>query len=154
MGSPQDSDAWALLALKDANNHRDRDVAGMSPGNQTSVSSSPASGTSLKVWISRNIMFSFVHIYHCKSWVDLHMSSLLFPISRVRRLKIGSPVFWHTVFWHIAFWHTAIWHSPLLAYYHLAYPLLAYCLFGIIPFWHTAYWHTVFWHTVNWHKLV
>ena len=42
MGSPQDSDAWALLALKDANNHHN--VVGMSPGTQTS-SSSPASGS-------------------------------------------------------------------------------------------------------------
>ena len=52
MDSPQGSNAWALLAVKDTNNHQ-RDVAGMSPRNQTSVSSSPASGTSLKVRFSK-----------------------------------------------------------------------------------------------------
>jgi len=48
MGSPQDSDAWALLALKDANNMHHRDAVGMSPSRQTSTGSSPASGSSLK----------------------------------------------------------------------------------------------------------
>ena len=37
MGSPQDSDAWALLALKDANNMHHRDAVGMSPSRQTST---------------------------------------------------------------------------------------------------------------------